>query len=197
MIALAHLAMIALAAEEGGRTPEEWLQLGTQILARSAEVIGAIVIAAGVLRALARWLEQFLPRWGEPVTTENIRLGLGRSLGLALEFLLAADILSTAVAPTWDAIGKLAAVATIRTPAQLLPRAGIGERAAAGRTADAVNDAPRLYTGAESRQGHQIEDCANFLGRISEYYRAPCSYSANARRPSCPSWTAFAASFSG
>ncbi len=37
------------------------------------------------------------------------------TLGLALEFLLAADILSTAVAPTWDAIGKLAAVATIRT----------------------------------------------------------------------------------
>ena len=99
----------------GVRTPEEWLQLGTQILARSAEVIGAIVIAVGVLRALTRWLGQFLPRWGAPVTTENIRLGLGRSLGLALEFLLAADILSTAVAPTWDAIGKLAAVATIRT----------------------------------------------------------------------------------
>jgi uncharacterized membrane protein len=32
-----------------------------------------------------------------------------------LELLLAADILQTAVAPTWDDIGKLAAVATIRT----------------------------------------------------------------------------------
>ena len=34
---------------------------------------------------------------------------------LALEFTLAADILKTAVAPSWDDIGKLAAIATVRT----------------------------------------------------------------------------------
>jgi uncharacterized membrane protein len=34
---------------------------------------------------------------------------------LALEFALAADILRTAVAPTWDDIWKLAVIATIRT----------------------------------------------------------------------------------
>ena len=34
---------------------------------------------------------------------------------LALEFALAADILRTAVAPTWEDIGKLAVIATIRT----------------------------------------------------------------------------------
>lgn len=34
---------------------------------------------------------------------------------LALEFALAADIIRTAVAPTWDEIGKLAAIAAIRT----------------------------------------------------------------------------------
>ena len=34
---------------------------------------------------------------------------------LALEFALAADILRTAVAPTWDDISKLAVIATIRT----------------------------------------------------------------------------------
>ena len=115
MIAHLALAHAVLVAEEAGRSPEEWLQFATQILTRCVEAIGAIIIAAGVLHALARWFAQFLPRRSEPVTTENIRLGLGRSLGLALEFLLAADILSTAVAPTWDAIGKLAAVATIRT----------------------------------------------------------------------------------
>ena len=36
-------------------------------------------------------------------------------MAVALKFQLGADILSTAVAPTWDAIGKLAAVAVIRT----------------------------------------------------------------------------------
>jgi uncharacterized membrane protein len=34
---------------------------------------------------------------------------------LALEFALAADIIRTAIAPTWDEIGKLAAIAVIRT----------------------------------------------------------------------------------
>jgi hypothetical protein len=43
------------------------------------------------------------------------RLTLARFLALALEFQLGADILSTAVAPSWDAIGKLAAIAVIRT----------------------------------------------------------------------------------
>ena len=36
-------------------------------------------------------------------------------LALALEFQLGADILSTAVAPSWDQIGKLGAIAVIRT----------------------------------------------------------------------------------
>jgi uncharacterized membrane protein len=34
---------------------------------------------------------------------------------LALEFLLAADIVGTAVTPTWETIGLLAAIAGIRT----------------------------------------------------------------------------------
>ncbi len=34
---------------------------------------------------------------------------------LALEFALAGDIIRTAIAPTWDEIGKLAAIAAIRT----------------------------------------------------------------------------------
>jgi uncharacterized membrane protein len=44
-----------------------------------------------------------------------VRLTLRRWLAVGLEFLLAADILRTAVAPTWDDIGKLAAIAALRT----------------------------------------------------------------------------------
>lgn len=36
-------------------------------------------------------------------------------LALSLEFALAADIAETVIAPTWDDIGKLAAIAAIRT----------------------------------------------------------------------------------
>jgi uncharacterized membrane protein len=34
---------------------------------------------------------------------------------LGLEFALAADVIKTAIAPTWDDIGQLAAIAAIRT----------------------------------------------------------------------------------
>ena len=44
-----------------------------------------------------------------------IRLDLGLALALSLEFLLAADIVSTAVSPSWDDLGKLAAITGIRT----------------------------------------------------------------------------------
>lgn len=45
----------------------------------------------------------------------SIRLNLGKSLAIALELLLGADILKTAIAPTWNEIGQLAAIAALRT----------------------------------------------------------------------------------
>ncbi|XLM20652.1 DUF1622 domain-containing protein, partial [Chromobacterium piscinae] len=45
----------------------------------------------------------------------QLRLAFARFLALALELQLAADILSTAVAPSWDQIGKLGAIAVLRT----------------------------------------------------------------------------------
>lgn len=84
----------------------EWLRL-------LVEALGALVIAAGVVLVvvgLARHL--LLARGGSFIP---IRLAFARYLTLALELQLAADILSTSVAPTWDRIGKLAAIAVIRT----------------------------------------------------------------------------------
>jgi uncharacterized membrane protein len=45
----------------------------------------------------------------------EVRLDFARYLALALEFQLAADVLQTAISPTWDQLGILAAIATIRT----------------------------------------------------------------------------------
>jgi uncharacterized membrane protein len=50
-----------------------------------------------------------------PVPYEEVRILLGRYLALGLEFALGADILATAVSPSWDDIGQLAAIAGIRT----------------------------------------------------------------------------------
>ncbi len=45
----------------------------------------------------------------------RLRLTFGRWLALALEFQLGADVLATTVAPTFEALGKLGAIAIIRT----------------------------------------------------------------------------------
>jgi uncharacterized membrane protein len=80
-------------------------------------------------------------------TFTPIRLSFARYLTLALELQLAADILSTAVAPTWERIGKLAAIAIIRTALNyFLSLEMKGERAsdeAALRGHREVPDAPR------------------------------------------------------
>ena len=39
----------------------------------------------------------------------------GSSVAVSLELLLGADVLATAVAPNWNDIGKLAAIAVLRT----------------------------------------------------------------------------------
>jgi uncharacterized membrane protein len=79
----------------------------------AVEAIGAVVIGIGVVAAGGQFVRGF---FGPPVGDFNgIRLTLARFLALALEFQLGADILSTAVAPSWDQIGKLGAIAVIRT----------------------------------------------------------------------------------
>ncbi len=45
----------------------------------------------------------------------NVRIVFGRWLSLALEFQLAADIVNTTIAPSIEALAKLAAIAVIRT----------------------------------------------------------------------------------
>lgn len=94
------------AAEDGLRFAVLWLKLGV-------EVAGALMIAMGVVAACRTWIMGI----GNPARDafSDSRLQLARFLALALELQLGADILSTAVAPTWDQIGKLAAIAVIRT----------------------------------------------------------------------------------
>jgi uncharacterized membrane protein len=77
------------------------------------ETVGALFIALGAVLAILRFLKSL----AHPTirSYESIRLLLGRFLSLGLEFQLAADILGSAVAPSWTQIGKLAAIAVIRT----------------------------------------------------------------------------------
>jgi uncharacterized membrane protein len=83
-----------------------WLKL-------AVETVGAIIIALGILSAGWLLLKAVVRR--ETADFTAIRLTLARYLALALEFQLGADILSTAIAPSWEQIDKLGAIAVIRT----------------------------------------------------------------------------------
>jgi uncharacterized membrane protein len=84
----------------------QWLKL-------ALEITGALVIGIGVVIAGYYFFSSLVS--ARIRNYNRIRLVLARYLALALEFHLGADIISTAVAPTWDQIGKLAAIAFIRT----------------------------------------------------------------------------------
>jgi uncharacterized membrane protein len=95
-----------LGAEETLIALVGWLRLAIEAMGAAVIAIGVVLSVVGFVRALiSHDRGEFIP----------VRLTLGRYLTLALEFQLASDILSTAVAPTWTQIGQLGAIAVIRT----------------------------------------------------------------------------------
>ncbi|MGS2619811.1 DUF1622 domain-containing protein [Micromonospora sp. LZ34] len=93
---------------------EHFLRDGYHGLVTAVEVAGAVVILVGAAWAALRFVVDGVRQRSAAVFTP-IRLSLGRFLTLGLEFQLAADVLRTAVSPTFDQLGQLAAVAAIRT----------------------------------------------------------------------------------
>lgn len=98
---------------EAGFLPEPLLRDVVNLFVRVVEAAGAVIIVLGALVAIVAFL-RVLPR-RDPHEFVRVRLGLGRFLALGLEFQLASDVLRTAVAPSFEELGKLAAVAAIRT----------------------------------------------------------------------------------
>jgi len=83
-------------------------------VATISEFIAVVVIVVGALQALASMVLTLIQQH-LPVAPLVVFRGFAGWLVLALEFLLAADILRTAISPTWNDIGQLAAIAAIRT----------------------------------------------------------------------------------
>lgn len=96
-----------------GTGAEAVVSSAVQWLVLLSEIIAAISIGLGMLLTLSGLIKVLRTRQFRGY--EKSRLTLARFLALALEFQLAADILATAVAPSWTQIGKLGAIAVIRT----------------------------------------------------------------------------------
>jgi len=93
---------------------EEIVKNSTVAISLGIEALAALVIAFSVVKALFLYSGRFTAR-GNALSNEAIRVQLGSSIALALELLLGADILQTAIAPSWSDIGQLAAIAGLRT----------------------------------------------------------------------------------
>ena len=78
------------------------------------ELLAILIILIAAFRSIKKLL-RFSSRISKAKVITILRLELARSLAFSLEFLLAADIVGTAVSPDWDALGKLAVIAFIRT----------------------------------------------------------------------------------
>jgi uncharacterized membrane protein len=76
------------------------------------EGIAILTVAIAVILTLRKIFRHWRR---DQILQETIRLELGVLLALSLEFLLAADIVGTAISPSCDAVAKLAAITGIRT----------------------------------------------------------------------------------
>lgn len=78
----------------------------------AVEILAAIIVGVAVIKTLVNY---FTLLKSSKISKEEIRVQFGSSVAVSLELLLGADVLATAVAPSWDDIGKLAAIAILRT----------------------------------------------------------------------------------
>lgn len=86
----------------------------TLAVAEFTEAVATVIIAAAVIEAAVRASIAFVRFKQDHQGIQVIRWRFGRWLSLALDFLIASDILRTGVSPSWSEIGQLAAIVLIR-----------------------------------------------------------------------------------
>jgi len=87
-----------------------------QVICTVLNLIGAMITLWGTLVAFVAFIRKELLKRAQAVQlNDSIRIKLGSYLVLALEFFIAADIVSTIITPTWERLGVLGAIVAIRT----------------------------------------------------------------------------------
>jgi uncharacterized membrane protein len=93
---------------------EEWLHLVTKDVVVVIDGMALIIIVIGTVEAFFTGLWAAFPAPAHRRFRE-ILVRYGRWLVAGLTFQLAADIIETSVAPSWQDVGQLGAIAVIRT----------------------------------------------------------------------------------
>ena len=92
---------------------EQILTSAIEFVVPVVEACGAAIVVLEVLRTVVGYASTVIRR--DPLHMNTLRLRLGQALVLGLEFQVAADVLKTALAPSWNDIGLLAALIGLRT----------------------------------------------------------------------------------
>ena len=102
---------------------EEIAKQITISISHAAEIVAAIIIGAALIEVVISYTAKQWTKQGMKKTIpgpadrspQRLRVKFGGAVAIALELMLGADVLATAVAPNWNDIGQLAAIAVIRT----------------------------------------------------------------------------------
>lgn len=84
-------------------------------VALAIEATAVVIIAIGAVEALIGMIRVGMRGASKGSERRAVYLQFARWLVAGLTFQLAADVVNTSFAPTWDEIGHLAAIAAIRT----------------------------------------------------------------------------------
>jgi uncharacterized membrane protein len=94
---------------------DELLRTYAQYVSWLVEAIAITTIALGSLEAVVQMVRIAVTRRVTGIERRTVWLNFARWLVAGLTFQLAADIVGTTSAPTWQEVGRLAAIAAIRT----------------------------------------------------------------------------------
>jgi uncharacterized membrane protein len=94
---------------------EEWLHLVTKDAVVVIDAMALIIVAIGTVEAFFTGLRIGFPAQAGNPAFRAVLLRYGRWLVAGLTFQLAADIIGTSIAPSWQEVGQLGAIAVIRT----------------------------------------------------------------------------------
>jgi uncharacterized membrane protein len=94
---------------------EEALRLVTQGAVLVIDAMALVIVAAGTIEAFVAGIGVVARPKKTSLERHEIWRRYGRWLVAGLTFQLAADIIDTSIAPSWEEIGRLGAIAAIRT----------------------------------------------------------------------------------
>jgi uncharacterized membrane protein len=117
---------------------EQLFKTVANYIALGVEAGAVLLILVGASEALYNVLRLLIAGKFVAGTRKEIWVRFGVWLLLGLEFELAADIVRSAISPSWSQIGQLAAIATIRTVLNYFLEKEIERYGAAGSKIEAV-----------------------------------------------------------